>query len=58
MFYVATLNQFFSGGLALLATQVASINHITALRILNFIPRAKDLTAINCSPHAISTASP
>jgi len=33
---------FSSGGLTLSTTHFASINHITAVRILNFILRAKD----------------
>jgi len=33
----------FSGGLTLPTTHLASINHITAFRILNFALRAKDL---------------
>jgi len=34
--------QFYSGGLILPAKHFASINHITALRILNVIPRARE----------------
>ena len=43
MFNLATLNHFLLVAWPLPATHFASIKHITALHILNFIPRAKDL---------------
>jgi len=55
MFNVTTLTIFF-GGLTLPATHFASINHINALRILNYTQNKillLLLTALNCSLYTI-----